>query len=163
MALTKDMNAIVDGKRIRDWLMPDKNIVKSGDLFENISKNQDVVIYDFGPFVVDDEVVQTWYSNGVDLARAYAASYWKVPYDEVNDYEAIEGHDYVRISYDQIRDCSVADFITYRYNLLDGYFYISKESGHVMLYGRRGDEKERNAVYEEISGRLSDKYKINSF
>ena len=149
-------NVVVDGKPLGEWLKDDAGMVNyEMDKFgHNVSTNPDYVIYDLGKFLYDPSVRETRYQNGVDLARVAASVHYWVPYHEVDDFEAINGDDLVRIFFNALEDVTVTDFNLNFFKLLDAEIYISKENFKVYVKGRIGSDEEREKVIADYERRL---------
>lgn len=152
-------NVVVDGKPLGEWLKEDAGMVnyEKNEFGHNVSTNPDYVIYDLGKFLYDPSVRETRYQNGVDLARVAASVHYWVPYHEVDDFEAINGDDLVRIFFNALEDVTVTDFILNFFKILDGEIYISKENFKVYVKGRIGSDEERKAVIDDYARRLKQK------
>lgn len=147
--------AVVDGKKIKDWLKSDEGLVnyEACEFRKNVSNTKGIVIYDLGEYEYDPEVGETTYCNGVDLARVLGAVKYGVPYKGMSLYTALNGDDYVRIFYHDFRDATIQDIILGHLRLLDGDIYISETNYHVFVKGRIGTEEEQIAAIEELRSR----------
>ncbi len=152
-------DVIVEGKPLGEWLQDDSGMVnyENKKFGRNVSLQKDLVIYDLGQFWYDPGVMETRYQNGVDLARVAACFYYGVPYHEVDDFEAINGDDLVRIFFNALEDVTMADFNLNFFKLLDGEIYISKNSHKVYVKGRIGTDEERQAAIDDYERRLKRK------
>lgn len=155
MAECKYADVVVDGKRIKDWVKSDEDLVDYAkcEFLSNVSNTDGTVIYDLGEYEYDSKVEETRYCNGVDLARVAACVKYGEQYDGMRFVTAINGDDYVRIFYNSFRDATIQDFIIYFFRLLDGDIYISETNYRVYVKGRVGTEEEWKAAVEELYSR----------
>lgn len=148
----------IQGKKIIDYLIDDTNYIDKekrakNEIFSNISNDENTIVWDIGPFWYNPSVVETTYFNGVDLARVIGSAEFGVPFNEVNDYEALEGDDYFRSYLHAAKSFSIESFVLYEYKLLDGNIYISKENLHVHISGRMAkDQDEWNEAVKKYFG-----------
>ena len=72
-----NLNDIVDGKALSEWVMSDDGLVDYSKLKfgHNVSNTKDRVIIDLGEYEFDPDVRKTVYQNGIDLARVLKAIY----------------------------------------------------------------------------------------
>lgn len=159
MAECKYADAVVDGKKIKDWMKSDEGMVdyEKCKFRKNVSNTERFVIYDLGEYEYDPDVRQTVYCNGVDLARVAACVKYGEQYDGMSLYTAINGDDYVRIFFNSFENATIQDFIMYYFRVLDGDIYISETNYRVFVKGRSyTDEEWRDAV-----DKLTAKYRKN--
>ncbi|MCR5509463.1 MAG: hypothetical protein K6F54_00695 [Lachnospiraceae bacterium] len=155
-----DLEEIVDGRPLREWLKSDEGMVDYDKLEfgHNVSNTEDYLIYDLGMFYHDSSVGETRYHNGVDLARVAAVNvmgaYRPIEYDTVDLYSALEGDDYTRIFFNSVRNATIADFIFRFFKIIDGDLYISETCHHVFIKGRFGTSEERKAFVENYNSRI---------
>ena len=155
MAEYKYADAVVDGKKIKDWMKSDEGLVdyEKCEFRKNVSNTDKFIIYDLGEYEYDPDVRQTVYCNGVDLARVAACVRYGAQYDGMSLVTAFNGDDYVRIFFNTFENATIRDFIVYFFHLLDGDIYISETNYRVFVKGREGEEEEWKAVVEELYGR----------
>ena len=145
----------VDGKKLKDWLKSDEGLVnyEACKFGKNVSNTKGIMIFDLGEYEYDSEVVETRYSNGVDLARVLGAWEYGEPYRGMRLVTALNGDDYVRIFFNNYADATTRDMILGHFRLLDGEVYISETNYHVFVKGRIGTEEERSVAIEELCSR----------
>ena len=159
-SLKLDLDLVVDGKPLREWLKSDEGLVDYDRLEcgRNVSNTESFIIYDLGLFCHDPDVGETHYHNGVDLARVTAlivmGAYRDMSYDTVDLYAALEGDDYTRIFFNSVDNAMIADYVFRFYKLIDGDVYISDDCHHVFIKGRAGSSEERQAFANALNGRI---------
>lgn len=153
MAECKYANCVVEGKAIKDWMKSDEGLVDYDkcEFRKNVSNSEEIVILDLGEFEFDDEVRETRWHNGVDMARIAACVKYGEPYFGMSLVTAMNGDDYVRIFFRKFIGATIPEFILYFYRLVDGDIYISETNYHVFVKGRRGTVEEWEAAVEELS------------
>ena len=144
----------LEDKYLVDYLIDDEQYIDpekrdKKELFLNISKNKDLVIYDLGPFWHDPSVNETTYINGVDLARVMGCLVFGRGYFLLDDYQALEGDDYFRIFLHSIKEFSIEKFVMYEFKLLNGNVYISKGDLNVHVSGRQAKDEAEWKEYVE--------------
>ena len=161
MAEFKFADAVVDGKKMSEWLKSDEGLVDYSkcEFGKNVSNSEDIGIYDLGEFEYDPDVRETRYCNGVDLARVAGCAKYNEPYYGMSVFTAFNGDDYVRIFYNSFRDVTIRDFVIYFFQMLDGDIYVSETNYHVFVKGRFYDEEEWHAAVDELYSRQTKKLK----
>lgn len=147
-----DLQAVVDGKRIVDWLKSDEGLVdyKKCELGKNVSNTKGIIIFDLGEFEHDPDVRETRYCNGVDLARVAGVVQYGVPYKGMSMKTAFDGDDYVRIFYNSFANPTIQEFIMYFYRIIGEDIYISETNHHVFVKGRSSTDEEWKAAVHAL-------------
>jgi len=156
MANFEFANAVVDGKKISEWLKSDEGRVDYSkcEFGKNVCNSEDYIIYDLGEYEHNPRVMETHYHNGVDLARVAGCIKYSESYYGMSDITALNGDDYVNIFYESFRDITIRDFVIYFLRLLDGDVYISETNYHVFAKGRLPKTKEEwHDAVEELYSR----------
>lgn len=152
---------VVDGKKLSEWLKSDEDLVDYSKckFGKNVSKSENIAIYDLGKFEYDPTVAKTRYHNGIDLARVAGCIKYNACYYGMSLVTALNGDDYVRIFYNSFTDITIKDFVLYFFRILDGDIYISDTNYHVFVKGRFCDtEEEWHAAVDELYSRSTRNY-----
>ncbi|MDO4188659.1 MAG: hypothetical protein Q4D29_06680 [Lachnospiraceae bacterium] len=149
---------VVDGKPMKEWYQSDgKNVDYSKLGFhENISTDSQIVIVDYGAFVIDTGVHPYRYHKGIDLSRLAGTLYRDEPYDDQRVITCIDGDDIVNILFNSIRDATVKDLIfrEYDYRIVPEDVYVSAETKHVMISIRINSKEDIIDYAEDYNRRL---------
>lgn len=145
----------VEGRKIKYWLKSDEGLVDYSkcEVGENVSNNEDYMIYDMGEFEHDPDVLDTTYFNAVDMARVIGGWEYGDSYKGMSPYDAYEGDSYVRNFAYRYANLTVEDYVIYFFHLLDGDVYISETNYHVFVKGRKGTDEEWAAAVEKLKSK----------
>lgn len=104
---------VVNGKPMKEWYKSDGENVDHSKLgfHENISTDPQIVVVDYGKFVIDTEVFPRMYHNGIDLSRLAGTLYRDEPYDNQRTTTCIDGDDILDILCNSINKPTVFDLI----------------------------------------------------
>jgi len=151
----KYADAIVDGKKIKDWMKSDEGLVdyEKCEFRKNVSNTKEFIIYDLGKYEYDPDVRQTVYCNGVDLARVAGCVKYGEQYDGMSIVTAFNGDDYVRIFFNTFENATIQDFIMYFFQVLDGDIYISETNYRVFVKGRSYTDEEWKEAVEKLTAK----------
>lgn len=148
----KDADAVVDGKKIRDWAKSDEGLVdySKSEFRRNVSNTKEFLIYDLGAYEYDPSVGETRYYNGLDLARVAAVAKFDEKYDGMSGYWALEGDDYVRLFYDAFEEPTIQEFLLYFFRMMPVDIYISEINYRVYLKVRECTKEEWDAMVQAL-------------
>lgn len=159
-----DLNAVVDGKALSEWVMSDNGLVDYSRLKfgYNVSNTKGHVVIDLGEYEYDPDVRETAYRNGVDLARVSACARYGAAYKGMRYKTAIDGWDHLMSFLGGYRGATIEEYVLYFFKILDGEVYISETCHHVFVSGRACTTQEEwtaavDAMAEKWTGRRRDR------
>ena len=164
MESTLDLNIVVDGKALSEWVMSDNGLVDYSKLRfgYNVSNTKGRVIFDLGEYEFDPDVRKTVYRNGVDLARVAACARYSAAYKGMHPKTAIDGWDHMMSFLGGYKGATIDEYVLYFFEILDGDIYISETCHHVFVSGRACRSQEEwtaavNAMAPKWTGRRRDR------
>lgn len=126
---------IVNGKPMHEWYESDGENVDYSKLGykSNISTDPNLLLVDFGAFVINTEVTPTRYHKGIDLSRLAGTFYHDEPYDQQMSITCIDGDDVVNILFNNVEHATFTDLFLREFKLVAEDVYVSRETKHIMV------------------------------
>lgn len=158
MAIIKDNldDYVVAGKPLKEWYQSDGENVDYSKLgFHNdISTDPQIVVVDYGAFVIDTEAFPRAYHKGIDLSRLAGTLYRDEPYDNQRTITCYDGDDIIDMLFNSLRNPTVKDLVFREYKLVAEDVYISAETKHVMITIKINPKEVILAYAEDYNSRI---------